>query len=84
MSTKNPGVTVQEERNAEATLASYAKYAVSDNFLYNDEEEEEEALRALGIRNDMSLWEGEDFTLAEENAELGECCVFDFVMLGLC
>jgi hypothetical protein len=69
MSTKNPGVTVAEERSAEATLANYAVYAVSDNYLY-DEDEEEEALKAMGIRNDMSLWEGDDPTLEEENAEL--------------
>ncbi|KAL7489384.1 hypothetical protein ACHAW6_014979 [Cyclotella cf. meneghiniana] len=70
MSTKNPGVTVAEERSAEATLAAYASYAVSDNFLYNDEEEEEAALRAMGLRNDPKLWEGDDPTIEEENAEL--------------
>jgi hypothetical protein len=69
MSTKNPGVTVAEERSAEATLSNYARYAVSDNYLY-DEDDEEEELRAMGIRNDMSLWEGDDPTLEEENAEL--------------
>eukprot|EP00804_Cyclotella_cryptica_P029218 CCRYP_011657-RB/>CCRYP_011657-RB protein AED:0.05 eAED:0.05 QI:284/1/1/1/1/1/2/1084/658 len=70
MSTKNPGVTVAEERSAEATLAAYAAFAVSDNFLYNDEEEEEAALRAMGLRNDPKLWEGDDPTIEEENAEL--------------
>ena len=69
MSTKNPGVTLSEERSAEATLSQYSTYAVSNNYLY-DEDEEEEALNALGIRNDPSLWEGEDPTIEEENAEL--------------
>jgi len=70
LSTKNPGVTVAEERSAESTLTSYALYAVSDNYLYNDDEDEE-TLKSLGIlRNDMSLWEGDDPTLEEENAEL--------------
>lgn len=70
MSMKNPGVTVAEERNAEATLASYAAFAVEDNYLYDDEDEDEMMKSAGLLRNDPSLWQGEDPTLEEENAEL--------------
>lgn len=66
MSMKNPGVTVAEERSADATLASYAAFAVPDNYLYDDDDELPEGM----LRNDPSLWEGEDLTLEEENAEL--------------
>lgn len=68
MSMKNPGATISEERNAEATLASYSDFAVSDNYLYD--EDEEEMPPGILRRNDPSLWEGEDPTLEEENAEL--------------
>jgi len=70
MSMKNPGVTVAEERTAEATLASYAAFAVEDNYLYDDEDEDEMMKSARLLRNDPSLWQGEDPTLEEENAEL--------------
>lgn len=70
MSIKNPGVTIAEERSAEAALASYASNAVSDNYLFNDEDDEEQSLKAMRLRNDPSLWQGEDPTLEEENAEL--------------
>jgi xanthine phosphoribosyltransferase len=70
MSMKNPGVTVAEERTAEATLASYAAFAVEDNYLYDDEDEDEMMKAAGLLRNDPSLWQGEDPTLEEENAEL--------------
>jgi len=67
MSQKNPGVTIAEERSADATLASYSAFAVSDNYLYDDDDDE----MPLGyLRNDPSLWEGEDPTLEEEDAEL--------------
>ena len=71
MSMKNPGVTVSEERTAEATLASYAPFAVEDNYLYDDEDEDD-MIKVAGLlrKNDPSLWEGEDPTLEEENAEL--------------
>mmetsp|Transcript_6663 Transcript_6663/g.15109 ORF Transcript_6663/g.15109 Transcript_6663/m.15109 type:complete len:799 (+) Transcript_6663:59-2455(+) len=67
MSMKNPGVPISEERNAYATLASYEVFAVSNNFLYNDDDDE---MSSGMLRNDPSLWEGEDPTLEEENAEL--------------
>ena len=70
MSMKNPGVTVAEERTAEATLASYAAFAVEDNYLYDDEDEDEMMKSAGLLRNDPSLWQGEDPTLEEEMAEL--------------
>lgn len=70
MSMKNPGVTVAEERTAEATLASYAAFAAEDNYLYDDEDEDEMMKSAGLLRNDPSLWQGEDPTLEEENAEL--------------
>lgn len=66
MSMKNPGVTIAEERTADSTLDSYAAYAVSDNYLYDDDEELPQGF----YRNDPSLWQGEDPTLEEENAEL--------------
>ena len=68
MSMKNPGVTISEERSAEATLASYASFAVEDNYLYDDDDEDQMSPGLL--RNDPSLWMGEDPTLEEENAEL--------------
>ena len=37
MSTKNPGLTIAEVRSAEAALAAYAIFAVSDNYLYDDD-----------------------------------------------
>jgi len=67
MSQKNPGVTIAEERSADATLASYSAFAVSDNYLYDDDDDD---VPPGLLRNDPSLWEGEDPTLEEENAEL--------------
>ena len=67
MSLKNPGVSIAEERDANSILASYSAYAVSDNYLYDDDDDE---LPPGLLRNDPSLWEGEDPTLEEENAEL--------------
>lgn len=72
MSMKNPGVTVSEERTAEATLASYAAFAVEDNFLYDDEDDDEMMMMKSQLRNDPSLWQGEDPTLEEENTELNK------------
>lgn len=68
LSQRNPGATVAEERSADATLASYSAFAVSDNYLYDDDGDDEPSTGIL--RNDPSLWEGEDPTLEEENAEL--------------
>mmetsp|Transcript_29951 Transcript_29951/g.59902 ORF Transcript_29951/g.59902 Transcript_29951/m.59902 type:complete len:773 (-) Transcript_29951:79-2397(-) len=71
LSMKNPGTASGDERSTEATLASYAEYAVSDNFLYDDDDEELWKKAKLGdLKNDLSMWEGEDPTLEEENAEL--------------
>ncbi|KAL7543326.1 hypothetical protein ACHAXR_012678 [Thalassiosira sp. AJA248-18] len=73
MSMKNPGVTIAEERNADATLASYSAFAVSDNYLFDIDKDDgdDDEMRPKGLlRNDPSLWEGEDPTLEEENAEL--------------
>ena len=67
MSMKNPGITIAEERTAEATLASYAAFAVEDNYLYDDDDDDYKS----GLsRNDPTLWQGEDPSLEEENAEL--------------
>ena len=66
-SMKNPGVTIADERSAMSTLDSYSKFAVSDNYLYD---EDDESMPPGILRNDPSLWEGEDLTIEEENAEL--------------
>lgn len=58
---------IADKTSTEATLASYAPFAVPDNFLYDDEEEE---MSQMMPQNDMSLWEGEEPTLDEERAEL--------------
>ena len=48
-------------------VASYSAFAVSNNYLYDDDDED----APPGMpRNDPSLWEGDDPTLKEENAEL--------------
>jgi hypothetical protein len=70
MSSKNPGLTIAEVRSAEATLAAYAEFAVPDNFLYDDDIDDDERSNKVSLRNNKSLWEGEELTLDEENAEL--------------
>ena len=65
---QNLGSTIADKTSTEATLSSYAAFAVSDNFLYDDEEEE--MMNHMMPQNDMSLWEGEEPTLDEERAEL--------------
>jgi len=67
MSMKNPGVSIAEERSADAVLSSYSAFAVSNNNLYDEDDDD---LPPGLLRNDPSLWEGEDPTLEEENAEL--------------
>ena len=59
---------IADKTSTEATLSSDAAFAVSDNFLYDDEEEE--MMSQMMPQNDMSLWEGEEPTLDEERAEL--------------
>ena len=58
---------VPEKLDADATLSSYSAFAVPDNYLYQDYDD---GVPAGLLRNDPSLWEGEDLTLEEENAEL--------------
>ena len=71
MSLKNPGLSIAEERSADAVLASYSAFAVSDNYLFNDDTDDDMlSKKGMLLRNDLSLWEGEDVTLEEENAEL--------------
>ena len=41
---------------------------MSNNYLYDDDDDE--TMPGGSLRNDPSLWEGEDPTLEEENAEL--------------
>jgi hypothetical protein len=71
MSTKNPGLTIAEVRSAEAALAAYAIFAVPDNYLYDDDgDDDDERSNRVSLRNNKSLWEGEELSLDEENAEL--------------
>ena len=72
MSLKNPGLSIAEERSADAVLARYSEFAVSDNYLYNDDDDDDMISKGMLLRNDPSLWEGEDVTLEEENAELNK------------
>jgi hypothetical protein len=69
-------IAIADEKSADAALAAYSAYAVSDNYLYDDDDDDggggDGGRRPPSwmIRNDRSLWEGEDGTLAEEDAEL--------------
>lgn len=70
MSTKNPGLTIAEVRSAEAVLAAYSAYTVPDNYLYDDDDDDYERSNKISLRNNKSLWEGDELSLDEENAEL--------------
>lgn len=70
MSTKNPGLTIAEVRSAEAALAAYSVFAVPDNYLYDDDGDDDERPNRVSLRNNKSLWEGDELSLDEENAEL--------------
>lgn len=62
-------ITIEDEKSAEASLVAYSAYAVSDNYLYDDDDDDDDN-SDWRMRHDPSLWEGEDQTLAEEDAEL--------------
>jgi hypothetical protein len=62
-------IAIADEKSADAALAAFSAYAVSDNYLYDDDDEDGRRPGWM-MRNDPSLWEGEDGTLAEEDAEL--------------
>ena len=72
MSAKNPGMTPADERSTESALSAYSLFAVSDNYLYEDDDEEQLWKKASsgGLTNDPSIWIGDDLSLEEENAEL--------------
>jgi hypothetical protein len=65
---------IADEKSADAALQAYSAYAVPDNYLYDDDDDEDggggSGRPAWMTRNDPSLWEGEERTLAEEDDEL--------------
>jgi hypothetical protein len=61
---------IADEKSADAALLAYSAYAVPDNYLYDDDDDDGGGRPAWMTRNDPSLWEGEERTLAEEDAEL--------------
>jgi xanthine phosphoribosyltransferase len=68
-------ITIEDEKSAEASLAAYSAYATSDNYLYDDDNGDDEynensRNNDWRMRNDPALWMGEEQTLAEEDAEL--------------
>jgi type II secretory pathway component PulJ len=60
-------ITIEDKKSAEVSLLAYSSYAVSDNFMYDDNDNNNSNWR---MRRNPSLREGKDQTLAEKDAEL--------------